>query len=99
MVLLALILVPFAGGIWSAMARTRGRMEMVNLAAFAVTFVLSLVTRGPGAARGPVSLWSGFLYADSLSALVCLLTAAVAAGLRRVRCRLPAGRRTQRRLR
>lgn len=78
MVLLALILVPFAGGIWSAMARTRGRMEMVNLAAFTITFVLSLVTAAQVLARGPVSLWSGFLYADSLSALVCLLTAAVA---------------------
>ena len=53
-------------------------MEAVNLAGFAVTFVLALVLAAQVLRDGPVSLWGGFLYADHLSALVCLLTASVA---------------------
>ena len=78
MLLLALLLVPIAAGVLSAVSHTRRRMETINLAAFAITFVLSLATAARVLAAGPVSVWNGFLYADSLSALVCLLTAAVA---------------------
>jgi hydrogenase-4 component F len=78
MVLLLLLLVPFAAGVVSVLATTRRRMEFANLAGFGLTFVLSLVMAALVLAGGPVSLWNGFLYADSLSALVCLLTASVA---------------------
>jgi hydrogenase-4 component F len=76
--LIALPLVPFAAGIASAAARTRRQMETVNLLGFGITFALAPFTAFEVITRGPVSMWSGFLYADSLSALVCLLTASVA---------------------
>lgn len=78
MVLLILLLIPFAAGIWSLLSRDRRGMEIANLAAFACAFVASLVLAAEVMSSGPVSLWGGFLYADALSALVCLLTAAVA---------------------
>lgn len=78
MTLPIVLLVPFAAGVYCALARTRRAMEIANLAAFALTFVLALVVAGQVLAGGPVSVWGGFLYADSLSALVCLLTASVA---------------------
>jgi hydrogenase-4 component F len=78
MILLALLLVPLAAGVISALARVRRVMEIANLSAFAITFALSLVVAGNVLSAGPLSLWSGFLYADHLSALVCLLTASVA---------------------
>ena len=53
-------------------------MEAVNLAAFALTFLLAAGGGGRVLRCGAVSLWDGFLYADSLSALVILLTASVA---------------------
>ncbi len=78
MILLLLFLVPAAAGAVSSLARTRRAMETVNLAAFAIVFALALVVAGQVLAAGPVSLWGGFLYADSFSALVALLTASVA---------------------
>jgi hydrogenase-4 component F len=78
MILLLLLLVPFAAGVLAALSRTRRAMETVNLAAFGLTFVLSLVVAGQALSAGSVSLWGGFLRADHLSALVCLLTASVA---------------------
>ena len=78
MILPILLLVPFSAGVYCAVARTRRAMEIANLAAFALTFVLALVMAGQVLSSGTVSLWSGFFYADHLSALVCLLTASVA---------------------
>ena len=78
MTLLFLLLAPFSTGVISAFARTRRAMEAINLAGFAVTFVLALVIAGQVLSGGPVTLWGAFLYADHLSALVCLLTASVA---------------------
>ena len=78
MLLLILLLVPFIGGVCSALARKRRTMEAVNLTAFAFTFALSLVIAARVLSQGSVSLWNAFLYADHLSALVCLLTASVA---------------------
>ena len=78
MTLLWLLLVPFAAGVYSALARTRKAMEFANLGAFGLTFVLTLVLAGQVLAGGAVSMWGGFLYADHLSALVCLLTASTA---------------------
>src|SRR5260370_34953591 len=53
-------------------------MEGVNLAGFAVIFLLALALCAEVLRSGSVSVWDGFLYADSLSALVILLTASVA---------------------
>ena len=53
-------------------------MEAINLAAFGLTFLLSLAVAAEVLRSGAISLWDGFLYADSLSALVILLTASVA---------------------
>jgi hydrogenase-4 component F len=78
MLLLLLILVPFAGGVVSAAVRSRRAMEAANLIAFGLTFVLAITLAAQVLAAGTVSLWGGFLYADALSALVCLLTASVA---------------------
>lgn len=78
MILLALLLIPPAAGIVSAFARTRRAMEAANLAGFGLTFLVALVLGAQVLEGGPVSLWDGFLYADHLSALVCLLTASVA---------------------
>jgi len=78
MLLLLLLVVPLAAGAVSALARTRRTMETVNLAAFGLGFALSLALAAQVLSAGPVSLWGGFLYADHLSALVCLLTGSVA---------------------
>jgi hydrogenase-4 component F len=53
-------------------------MEVINLAGFAVTFLLALMLGGQVLSGGAVSLWNSFLYADHLSALVILLTASIA---------------------
>ena len=78
MILFLLLLVPLAAGFSSALAQTRRAMERINLAGFATTLVLSVVLAGQVLRGGPVALWNAFLYADHLSALVCLLTASVA---------------------
>lgn len=78
MTLLLLLLAPLSTGVISALARTRRAMEMINLAGFALTFLLTLIVAGQVLSAGPVSLWGAFLYADHLSALVCVLTASVA---------------------
>ncbi len=78
LILAALLLVPFLTGAASFFARGRRAMEALNLAGFAAVFGLSVALAGLVLAGGPVSLWGGFLYADHLSALVILLTAAVA---------------------
>src|SRR5512141_2807071 len=75
MILLILILVPLAGGAVSALSRRRRTMEFANLTAFGLTFALAVALCSQVLSWGRVSLWAGFLYADSLSALVCLLTA------------------------
>jgi hydrogenase-4 component F len=77
MILPILLLIPFAAAFFSVLARTRRAMETANLAAFGLAFVVSLIIAKQVLGAGPVSLWGGFLYADDLSALVCLLTASV----------------------
>ncbi|MBZ5728443.1 MAG: hydrogenase 4 subunit F [Acidobacteriia bacterium] len=78
MILAALLFVPLAAGALSAFARKRAWMEAINLAGFAIAFVLALVLAGEVLRRGTVSLWGDFLYADHLSALVALLTTSIA---------------------
>jgi hydrogenase-4 component F len=78
MILALLLSVPLAGCLLSALARKRSVMEGVNVTAFAVTFILAIKVASQVLRAGSVSLWDGFLYADSLSALVILLTACTA---------------------
>jgi hydrogenase-4 component F len=73
-----LLLTPLAAGILCVKARDRRQMEIANVAAFALVFLLTIALAGQVLRSGPVSLWDGFLYADHLSALVCLLTASAA---------------------
>src|SRR5260370_28404611 len=53
-------------------------MEAINLAGFAALLACAVLLAWQVLQRGSVSMWSGFLAADSLSALVVLLTAVVA---------------------
>jgi len=78
MILPILLFIPFAAGIFSALARSRRAMETANLAACGLAFVVALAIASQVLESGSVSLWGGFLYADHLSALVCLLTASIA---------------------
>ena len=78
MILAVLLLVPLTAGLLSHFARRRAAMEVINLAGFAVTFLLALMLGGQVLSGGAVSLWNSFLYADHLSALVILLTASIA---------------------
>jgi hydrogenase-4 component F len=78
MILLAILAVPLAAGALSFAARKRTVMEAINLGAFGVVFVLAIALVRTILRTGSISAWNGFLYADSLSALVVLLTALVA---------------------
>jgi hydrogenase-4 component F len=78
MILAVLLLVPLTAGLLSHFARRQAAMEVINLAGFAVTFLLALMLGGQVLSGGAVSLWNSFLYADHLSALVILLTASIA---------------------
>jgi hydrogenase-4 component F len=81
MILALLLAVPLAACVAcavSAVSRRRFVLEAINLTAFALTFLLALGVASQVLRSGAVSLWNGFLYADSLSALVILLNAAVA---------------------
>jgi len=77
MILILLLLVPLAAGLASYAAGRRRAMEAIHLTGFAVVFVLAFLLSGRVLAGGPVTIYDSFLYADALSALVILLTAAV----------------------
>ncbi|MGA2185444.1 MAG: proton-conducting transporter membrane subunit [Bryobacteraceae bacterium] len=78
MLLVALLLVPVATAVASFFVRRRAAMEAVNLAGFGGVFLIALALAAQVLGAGAVSLGNGFFYADSLSALVILLTASVA---------------------
>src|SRR5450755_784145 len=78
MILLAILAVPLAAGALSFAARRRTAMEAINLGAFGIVFALAIALVEKVLRMGSISAWNGFLYADSLSALVVLLTALVA---------------------
>ena len=78
MLLLALLLIPFATAVASFFARRRAAMKALNVAGFGAVFLAALALGAQVLSAGTVSLWNGFFYADALSALVILLTAAVA---------------------
>jgi len=77
MLLPTILIVPLAAGALSFVARRRRLMESVNLVAFAALFILAVALVGQVLRAGVISGWNGFLHADSLSALVVLLTAFV----------------------
>jgi hydrogenase-4 component F len=78
MLLAALLLVPFATAAAAFFVGRRAAMEAVNLAGFVAVFLVAVALAARVLANGTVSLGNGFFYADSLSALVILLTASVA---------------------
>lgn len=78
MMLPFLFVVPLVAALVSGLARSRRTMEAANLGGSALAFALALAMCGAVLRSGTISVWSGFLYADSLSALVCLLTSSVA---------------------
>ena len=78
MILLLILAVPLAAGVMSLAARKRAAMEKINVSAFALVLALAGILVAQVLRDGSVSIWDGFLQADSLSALVVLLTAAVA---------------------
>jgi len=76
--LIALLLVPLATAAASFFVRRRAAMEAANVAGFGVILLIAVALAAKVLAAGTVSLANGFFYADSLSALVILLTASVA---------------------
>lgn len=78
MTLFFILAVPLAAGALSFGAPTREAMERLNLGAFVILFALAAALVSQVLKAGTVSVFNGFLAADSLSALVVLLTALVA---------------------
>jgi len=76
--LFVILAVPLLAGALSFAARNRRSMEAINLSGFTALLGCAVLLAWQVLQRGSVSLWSGFLAADSLSALVVLLTAVVA---------------------
>jgi hydrogenase-4 component F len=77
MILVLLLIIPLIAGPLAFFLRRRPTMEVVNLAAFSVELGLAVALAAQVLRSGPASLWDGFLYADTLSALVVLLSAFV----------------------
>jgi len=78
MILLPILAIPFAAGALSFAARKRPAMEAINLGAFAMLLLLAVTLAAQVLREGSSSMWNGFLYGDSLSGLIVLLTAFVA---------------------
>lgn len=78
MLLVALLLVPLVAGMACLAIRSLRWLERVNLLAFVGVAGIAVALAHEVLVNGPVQTWSGFLYADALSALVILLTGIVA---------------------
>src|ERR1039457_7638689 len=78
MLLVVLLLVPLAIAAASFYVRPRKAMEAVNLVGFGILFLVAVGLAAQVLAAGTVSFANSFFYADSLSALVILLTSSVA---------------------
>jgi len=78
MILFPILAIPLAAGALSFAARKRPAMEMINVVAFAALFLFAVALAAQVLRAGTISMWNDALYADSLSALVILLTAFVA---------------------
>ncbi len=77
MLIILLLLIPIAAAAASFLVRRRAAMEAVNLAGAVAVFLVAIALAGQVLAAGAIYLWNGFFFADSLSALVILLTASV----------------------
>jgi hydrogenase-4 component F len=77
MLLPALLLLPLLAGLACAFIRAPRWLEWLNLAAFAGVAALAAAIARQALLYGHIQAWGGFLYADSLSALVIVLTAFV----------------------
>ena len=77
-VLFAILAIPLAAGALSFAARSRRTMEAINLCGFVALLGCAVLLASQVLHAGSVSMWNGFLAADSLSALMVLLTAFVA---------------------
>src|SRR5437764_1376061 len=70
-----LLLIPLAASGLTAIAKGRRAMETIHVASALGAFASAILLAAEVLSRGESSNWSGFLFADSLSALVALLTA------------------------
>src|SRR5438067_13724047 len=70
-----LLLIPLAASGLTAITRGRRAMELIHVLSAVGGFAAAVLLAADVLARGESSHWSGFLFADSLSALVVLLTA------------------------
>jgi hydrogenase-4 component F len=80
MELTAILLAPAIAGLLCLVVGSRRLMQALNVAAFANTLGLGIVLFRHVLARGVVTQWNEFLYADALSAWMVLLIAAVSLG-------------------
>ena len=77
MVILLLLLIPLAASGLTAVTRSRRTMESIHLLSALAGFGMAILLAADVLAHGDSSAWGGFLYADSLSALVVVLAAFV----------------------
>jgi hydrogenase-4 component F len=80
MELTAIIILPALAGLFCLIVQSRRWMQALNVAGFAATLWLGIALLRPVLARGAVTEWDQFLYADALSAWMVLLIAAVSLG-------------------
>jgi hydrogenase-4 component F len=78
MLLIVLLLLPLAAGVACLACRSARALEWINLSAFGALTALALRLGRRVLDEGTVSALNSFLHADTLSALVVLLTAFVA---------------------
>src|SRR5262245_27548349 len=77
MLLTPILLVPLTAGLACLLVRSQRMMSASGVLGFAVTFALGLRLFSEVLARGTVSEWNEFLYADALSAWMVLLISTV----------------------
>ncbi len=78
MLLIGVVLIPLLAAVLGLVTPSRAWWERLNLVAFALVAALAIQIAREVGAQGPLSALGGMLRADSLSALVLLLTALVA---------------------
>jgi hydrogenase-4 component F len=77
LLLTPILLVPLAAGLLCLLVRSRRVMEGLNVLAFAITLALGLRLLPQVLARGVVTEWKAFFYADALSVWMVLLISVV----------------------
>lgn len=73
MLLFAILAIPLLAAAAAFAARRRAVMELINVVAAIVMFVLGIILASQVLRWGTISAWDSLLYADALSALVMLL--------------------------